>query len=130
MRIRIPSPQRTLRMAWLLSKPIEGERLYLYLIVSEETVRVALAREERKGQWPVYYVSNRLLDAETRYPDLEKLALALMVASRKLRPYFHAHLIEVLTNYQLCKMLQKSEASSRLLKWAIKLGQFDVNFCP
>ena len=27
-------------------------------------------------------------------------------------------------------MLQKPEASGRLLKWAIELGQFDVNFCP
>ena len=42
-------------------------------------------------------MSKRLLDAETRYPELEKLDLALMVASRKLRPYFHAHSIEVLT---------------------------------
>ena len=33
----------------------------------------------------------RLLDVETRYPELEKLALALIVASKKLRPYFHAH---------------------------------------
>ena len=44
-------------------------------------------------------MSKRLLDADTKYPELETLALALMVASRKLRPYFHAHPIEVLTNY-------------------------------
>ena len=88
----------------LLSKPIEGEKLYLYLAVSKEAVRAALVREEEKVQWSVYYVSKRLLDAETvetRYPELEKLALTLMVASRKLRSYFHAHLIEVLTNYPL-----------------------------
>ena len=60
---------------------------------------------------------------------MEKLALALMVASKKLRPYFHAHSIEVLTNYTLCQVLQNSEASGRLLKWAIELGQFEVNFC-
>ena len=53
-----------------------------------------------------------------------------MVASRKLRPYFHAHAIEVLTNYPMRQVLQKSEASGRLLKWAIELGQFKVNFCP
>ena len=63
-------------------------------------------------------------------PGLEKLALALMVASRKLRPYFHTHPIEVFTNYPLRQALQKPEASSRLLKWVIELGQFDVNFCP
>ena len=47
-------------------------------------------------------MSKRLLDVEIRYPELEKLPLALVVASRKLRPYFHAYLIEVLTNYPLC----------------------------
>ena len=72
----------------------------------------------------------KALDAATRYLELEKLALALMVASKKLRPYFHAHLIEVLTNYLLHQMLQKLEASGRLLKWMIKLRQFEMNFHP
>ena len=105
----------------LLSKLIEGEKFYLYPAISKEAVSAALVREEEKVQWPVYYVSKRLLDAETRYPKLEKLALALMVASGKLRSYFNAHLTEVLTNYPLYQVLEKLEASSRLLKWAIKL---------
>ena len=75
-------------------------------------------------------MSKRLLDAETKYPELEKLALALMVAFRKLRPYFHAYSIKVLTNYPLRQVLQKLKASGRLLKWAIELGQFEVNFHP
>ena len=75
-------------------------------------------------------MSKKLLDVETRYPELEKLALALVVASRELRPYFHAHLIEVLTNHPLCQVLQKSEASGKLLKWAIELRKFDMNFHP
>ena len=69
-------------------------------------------------------MSKKLLDAETRYPKLEKLALALMVASSKLMSYFHAHPIEILTNYPLHQVLQKPEASGRLLKWAIELRQF------
>ena len=114
----------------LLSKPIEGENHYLYLAVSKEAVNTALVREEEKVQWSVYYVSKRLLDVENRYPELEKLALALMVTSKKLRPYFHAHPIEVLTNYPLRQVLQKLEASSRILKWVIELRQFEVNFYP
>ena len=90
--------------------------------LSEEAVSAALVREEEKIQWSVYYVSKRLLDAETRYPKLEKRALTLVVASRKVRPYFHAHLIEVLTNFPLRQVLQKLEASGKLLKWAIELG--------
>ena len=73
-------------------------------------------------------MGKRLLDAETRYPELEKLALAFMVSSRKLRSYFHAYPIEVLTNYPLSQVLHKSEASGRLLRWVIELGQFEVNF--
>ena len=78
-----------------------------------------MVREEEKVQWSVYYVSKRLLDVETKYPELEKPALTLMVTSRQLRLYFHAHLIKVLTNYPLYQMLQKPKASGRLLKWAI-----------
>ena len=87
----------------LLSKTIEGENLYLYLVVSKETVSATLVRKEEIIQWHVYYVSKRLLDAEIRYPELEKLALALRISSRKLRPYFYSHTIEVLMNYPYVK---------------------------
>ena len=60
----------------LLSKPIEWEKLYLYLTISKEAISAALVREEEKVQWPVYYVTKKLLDAKTRYPELKKLALA------------------------------------------------------
>ena len=70
-----------------------------------------MVKEEEKIQWPVYYVSKRHLDAETKYPELEKLAFALMVVSKKLRPYFYIDLIKVLTNYPLCQVLQNPEAS-------------------
>ncbi|KAL5578385.1 hypothetical protein UlMin_020084 [Ulmus minor] len=76
-----------------LSKPQEGESLILYLAVSKGTVSSALVKEEEGIQWPIYYTSKSLLDAETRYPEVEKLALALMIAARKLRPYFQAHTI-------------------------------------
>ena len=46
-------------------------------------------------------MSKRLLDEEPRYPKLDKLVLTLVFVSRKLRSYFHAHSIEMLTNYPL-----------------------------
>ena len=114
----------------MLSKPIEGEPLFLDLAVSEYAISRALIREEEKVQWPVYYVSKRLIDAETKYPEMEKLALALVIASRKVRPYFHSHTVRVLTNYLLRQILQKSDTSGHLLKWAIELSQFDIEFVP
>ena len=75
-------------------------------------------------------MSKRLLDAETRYPELEKLTLTLMVMSRKIEAILLRTPIEVLINYPLRQVLQKSEASGRLLKWMIELEQFEVNFHP
>ena len=61
---------------------------------------------------------------------MEKLALALMVATRKLRPYFQAHNIVIPTKFPLKQVLQKPEASGRLAKWAIELREFDIPFKP
>ena len=69
----------------LLSPSKEGENLYLYLAVSASTVNAALIREEGKKQLPFYYVSQAFQGAESRYPRIEKIAFALIVASRKLR---------------------------------------------
>ena len=59
---------------------------------------------------------------------MEKLAYCLVIISKKLQPYFQAHQIEVLTKYQLKQILQKPDTSGRLLKWAIELAQFDVQY--
>ena len=106
----------------LLSKPVKDEPLFLYLAVSEYAVSRALIREEEKVQWPVYYISKWLINVETKYLEREKLALALVIASRKLRLYFHSHTIRLLTNYLLRQVLQKPDASGHLLKWTIELS--------
>ncbi|KAL5574095.1 hypothetical protein UlMin_023692 [Ulmus minor] len=69
-------------------------------------------------------------DAETRYLEVEKLALALIIAACKLRPYFQAHTIIVPTKFPLKQILQKPDTSGRLAKWSIELGEFDVLFKP
>ena len=44
----------------LLSKPVYGERLFLYLVVSKSAASSVLVREESKVQHPVYYVKEAL----------------------------------------------------------------------
>ena len=68
------------------------------------------------AQTPIYYVNKAFQDAETRYPKIKKLALALVVATRKLWPYFQAHVILVLTNHPLSQVLQNPDVSGRLTK--------------
>uniref|UniRef100_A0A2N9HW46 Reverse transcriptase domain-containing protein n=1 Tax=Fagus sylvatica TaxID=28930 RepID=A0A2N9HW46_FAGSY len=67
----------------LLSPSKTGEELYLYLAVSSSAVSSALIREEERVQKPVYYTSRALKGAEERYSNMEKLAFALLIASRK-----------------------------------------------
>jgi hypothetical protein len=69
----------------LLSKPKDNETLLIYLAVSSTAVSAVLVREENDRQHPVYYVSKALLDAETRYSRLEKLALASGRCSPKIK---------------------------------------------
>ncbi|KAL8134606.1 hypothetical protein AgCh_009579 [Apium graveolens] len=90
----------------------------------------SLEKEELKIQEPVYYVSKILHGAELNYSTIEKFALALVMASRKLRPYFQAHQIEVLTNQPLRNIIHSPKASGRLIKWAIELGEFDIKYKP
>ncbi|XP_038974505.1 uncharacterized protein LOC120105822 [Phoenix dactylifera] len=92
--------RRLLASPPLLTKPQQGELLYLYLAVSPVAVSSVLLREENKLQRPVYYTSRVLRDAETRYFKLEKTTFAL------------------------------SDRAGRIAKWAVKLGEFDLEYRP
>ena len=61
---------------------------------------------------------------------MEKLILALVTVAPKLCPYFQAHTIEVPTEYPMNQVLHKPETSGRLMKWAIKLSEFDIRYKP
>ena len=61
---------------------------------------------------------------------MEKLAFALVMASRKLRHYFQAIVINVLTNHTLKKAMNNLKAVRRLIQWAIELSKFDVRYQP
>ena len=104
--------------------------LYLYLVVSDKALSAVLVKQEDKVQKPIYYVSKVLYGAELNYSTIEKFTLAMIIASRKLRPYFRAHAIEVLTNQPLKNVIHSPRASGRLIKWAIKLGEFDIKYKP
>ena len=49
-------------------------------------------------------------------------------SSKKLRPYFQAHVINVMTDHLLKKVMKKLEEADRLIQWAIKLSEFYVKY--
>nr|XP_023900752.1 uncharacterized protein LOC112012608 [Quercus suber] len=114
----------------LLSPSVLGEELYLYLAVSLHAVSSTLIKEEEKVQKPVYYTSRALRGAEGRYSLIEKLVIALIIASRKLKHYFQVHVINVITDHPLKKVMNKLEAVGRLIQWAVELSEFDIRYQP
>ena len=94
----------------LLSPLVMGEKLYLYLVVTNTAVSSTLIREEQKVQKLVYDTSQAFQGAKANYPKMEKIAFALLVTSRKLRPYFQAHSIVIITDQPIRKTMNKIDA--------------------
>ncbi|XP_010666430.2 uncharacterized protein LOC104883586 [Beta vulgaris subsp. vulgaris] len=113
-----------------ITRPELGEKLQLYVSVTEKTVAAVLLVNRQGQQSPIYFVSHVLAGAEQRYELLEKMAYAVLIAARKLRPYFDSHTVQVLTNQPLEKALHKLDTTGRLLKWAIELSEFDIEYRP
>ncbi|XP_050258885.1 uncharacterized protein LOC126703866 [Quercus robur] len=59
---------------------------------------------------------------------MEKLAFALVIAARRLKPYFQAHTIVVLTDKPLRKAMNSPKAVGRMALWAIELSEFDIQY--
>jgi hypothetical protein len=127
------------------SKP--GEPLYLYIVAAAEAVSMVLVVESttqedqepegsgpatgvRTVQKPVYYVSEVLHEAKTRYLEMHKLLYAVLIKSRKLRHYFQAHRVVVVTSFPLRAILHNSNATGNIAKWAAELAEFQLNFQP
>ena len=90
--------------------------------------RVVLVKEQDKEQILVYYVSFALAGTELNYPLIEKFAYAQVLAIRKLRHYFEAHKVTILTNQPLKNVFQKLGASGKLLKWVVELSRYGIHF--
>jgi CRISPR/Cas system-associated protein Cas10 (large subunit of type III CRISPR-Cas system) len=114
----------------LLSRPRPrlNEPLYAYLSVSSHVVSAIFLKMEGKKQELIFYVSKTLVDAETKYLHLEKIALVLYVAAKKLPHYFQSHTINVITKYPLRTLLERSDFSGGISKWGALLGAFEIRY--
>ncbi|CAJ2640157.1 unnamed protein product [Trifolium pratense] len=120
--------KRALSEPPVLTRPNEGETLYLYLAVASEAISAVLIRETEQGQKPVYFASKALQGPELRYLQIEKTALAVVMAARKLRHYFLAHSIVVRTDQPIKQLLARPDMTGRMLKWSLELSEFEIFF--
>ncbi|GJX56092.1 reverse transcriptase domain-containing protein [Tanacetum coccineum] len=70
------------------------------------------------------------LNPERNYAPMEKLALSLIHMTRRLRRYFEAHPVKVITHQQIKQILSNTEASGKLAKYAVEIGAYNITFVP
>src|SRR6185295_9660619 len=99
----------SLTHAPILTPSIDGEPLYLYVAAMTHVVSALIVVERQEEghalpvQWPVYYISKVLSETKTRYPQIQKLLYVVVLARRKLRQYFEAHSVTVVSSFPLGK---------------------------
>jgi hypothetical protein len=79
-----------------------------------------------KQQFTMYFVSEVLTGSKKYYSEMEKICYAVIMNTRKLRHYFEAHTINVLTNQPLKDIFYNRDSSSRISKWTMELSEYVV----
>ncbi|GJR02724.1 reverse transcriptase domain-containing protein [Tanacetum coccineum] len=111
-----------------LMAPKVGEGVIVYLAASKECITAIQMSERGKDQRPIYIISIVLQGAKLNYPTMQKLVLALIHAARRLKRYFQAYKITILTNKPIRLLLLKPKKSRRVARWVIELGEHEIEF--
>jgi hypothetical protein len=107
-----------------LNKPFK-----LYVAADAQTIRSALIQEFEGKERVVAYLSQKLLDPETRYSAAEKLCLCVYYSCRKFRHYLLTVKCIVYSKFDVIKhMLSMPILNGRIGKWILALSEFELRF--
>ena len=96
----------------------------LYLASNFQAIRALLAQEDNYGnEQPIYYVSKTLRDTETRYPKIKRACLVVIYASQRLKQYFSAHQILLVTkSHPIKALLHQPFLTGMIAQWLVLLS--------
>jgi ribonuclease HI len=126
----------SLTHAPILTPPQDSEPLYLYVAAATQVVSAVIGVERAEEghalpiQRPVYYISEVLSETKARYLQVQKLLYAVVLARRKLRHYFEAHPVTVVSSFPLGEIIQNPDAAGRIAKWSVELMGETLAYAP
>ena len=114
----------------VLVPPTPGRPLLLYLSASEIALGCMLAQLDDSGKVrAIYYLSKRMLEYECKYIMIERLCLALVWATRRLRHYVTEYSILLVSRLDPLKYLfDRPVLTGRLMRWLVLLTEFDIQY--
>jgi hypothetical protein len=110
----------------LLKYPDYTKPFVLTTDASNEALGVILSQSPIGQDLPVAYASRTLSNAKNNYSTTEKELLAIVWGCRQYRRYLFGRKFTIVTDHQpLTCDFDVKDPSSRLVKWRLKLAEFD-----
>ena len=110
--------------------PIPGHPLLLYLSVLDMALGSMISQLDDLGkQRAIYYLSKRMLEYVCRYITIERLYLALVWITRRLRHYVTEYSILLSSRLDPLRYLfDRLVLTDRLMRWLVLLTEFDSQY--
>lgn len=116
----------------MLAYPDTNKGYRLYTDASDYAIGATLSQmvydpeEGREIEKPIYFLSHKLSDTQTRWSTIEKEAYAIHYALNKLNHYLHSATFTIYTDHRPLEYLLKSPIQNRKIQtWALSMAGYD-----
>ena len=115
----------------ILSPPVEGRPLIMYLSMLDESMCCILGQQDktRKKEFVIYYLSKKFTNCETRYSMLEKTCCTLAWDAKRLRQYMLNNTTWLISKMDPIKYIfEKPALTGRISLWQMLLSEYDIEY--
>src|SRR3954469_17924562 len=108
--------------------------MMLYIAATNRVISAVMVVERPEKdkaqpiQRPVYYISEVLLASKQNYPHCQKMCYGVYMTAKRLKPYFQAHPITVVSSAPLAEIIGNRDVSGRVAKWAIQIASHGIKY--